>query len=171
MLLELDASEVTPGIREEREDLISCHPSLLPWPQKKWMRESWCGMLLPASPSAGQAGAVGRSLCHAVYKPLRRSRPDNHVCQGRAEVKATPGKCFKRTGLHPVAPILLSSVAEHPPHKALKNARKPCSTPALMGRGGHRPGQGLFPTEGAATDGMPRHAVGSAGWQALPAEV
>lgn len=85
-LLELSALRVTPGIREENEDLISCHSSLFPWAQKKWMCESWCGMLLAASPSAGQTGVWGKNPCHTVYYPVRRSRPEIHVCQGGAEV-------------------------------------------------------------------------------------
>lgn len=132
-LLELSALRVTPGIREENEDLISCHPSLFPWAQKKWMCESWCGMLLAASPSAGQTGVWGKNPCHTVSEEA-----DLKFMSAREEQKCKPhlGSALKAEGPHPLE-------AENPHHKALKNARKPCSTQALMGKGGYRPALGL----------------------------
>ena len=102
----------------------------------------------------------GVSAMHCIT--LRRSRPEKHVCQGRAEVKATPGKCFKDgaapCGLHP-----LELGGRTSPSQSI-HARKPCPKQILRSRGDDRPGQGPFPTEAAATDGKLRHALGSAGW-------
>lgn len=94
---------------------------------------------------------MGRSLCHTLYNPLRRSRPEKNVCQGRAEAKAAPGKCFMDwaapCGLHSLEPSGRTS-----PSQSI-HARKPCPNQTLIGRGGDGPGQGLFPTEAAAPTG------------------
>jgi len=136
LLLGLCSRGVAPGIWKEREDLISCHPHLFPWPQKKGICESWWRMLLPASPSTGQTGAVGRSPCHSLYIPLVRSRPEKRVCQQRAEEKATPGKCFKggaaSRGLYPHEISGRTSPAQ------TIQARKPCPNETLRRRGGNR---------------------------------
>lgn len=93
------------------------------------MCESWWRMLLPASLSAGQAGAVGRSLCHALYNPLRSSRSGNHVWQGGAEAKATPGKYFK-DGVAPCDLHPLTLGGRTSPLQSI-HTRKPCPNQTL----------------------------------------
>lgn len=63
---------------------------------------------------------------------------DLKFMSAREEQKCKPhlGSALKAEGPHPLE-------AENPHHKALKNARKPCSTQALMGKGGYRPALGL----------------------------
>lgn len=83
--------------------------TIFPAPEERTMHKSSQRMLLPSSRTAAQTAAVGSSLCRALYNTLRRSRPEKHAYQGRAEAKAAPGKCFKaETAL--MASILLSSM-------------------------------------------------------------
>lgn len=101
---------VTPGIREEREDLKVTSPSPFTLaPEERAVSESWWRMLLPSSLSAGQTAAVGWSHCHALCNLFRKSRPEKHACRGRAEAKAAPGNCFKDRaapcGPHPLEPV------------------------------------------------------------------